>query len=113
MGKKNIVGPMRHQLKLQVEAQTADGGGGYALAWTTAATVWGSVKPVGGREHIQTDQLADVVSHRIIIRYCTDITFTGKYRILWGTRAFNVKRVVNIDERNKYFELFAEEGVAT
>lgn len=113
MAKKNIVGPMRHQLALQTESQVADGGGGYALTWTTAATVWGSVKPVGGREHTQTAQLADVVTHRIIIRYRSDITPTGKYRILWGTRAFNVKRVVNIDERNKYFELSAEEGVAT
>ena len=113
MGKKNVVGPMRHQIKIQTEAQTDDGGGGYVLGWTTTATVWANIKPISGREHLLTAQLADIITHRITIRARSDLTFTGKNRILFGTRAFNVKHVINVGERDRYLELQAEEGVAT
>lgn len=44
------------------------------------------------------------------IRYTNGIT--SKMRIKFGTRLFNIRAVVNIDEKNELLELTAEEFVS-
>ena len=47
-----------------------------------------------------------------VIRYRSDKNITAANRILWGTRVFQVRSVVNYNERNKYYVITAEENVA-
>lgn len=106
-------GKLRHRITIQSESETADGAGGYGLAWTDLATVWASVEPLSGRELRQADQVQDETTHQVTIRYRSDVVPIGKYRISFGTRRFNVTSVINPDERNVSLTLMCEEGVPT
>lgn len=108
------IGSMRHRLRIEAPSGTADGGGGQgADPWVAAipvATVWGRVEPVRGAERLQAMRLASPVTHRIVIRYRPHIEPT--MRIVFGTRVFNIRAVLNPGESNRRLELLCEEGVA-
>ena len=109
-----MIGKLRHRLTIQQSRRIGDGGGGSEGSWDDpikVATVWGSVKPLSGNERLRAMQLEARVSHRITIRYRTGITTA--MRVLFGTRLFNIRAVLNLDERNRWLDIMAEEGVAT
>lgn len=101
---------LRHRLTLQQEVRTADGAGGYTPSWSDVATVWAQVEPLKGAERLHAMQLQDTVSHRVTIRYRAGVT--AALRLLFGTRVFNIRAVINPGERNRWLELMCEEGVA-
>ena len=113
------IGKMQHQLALQSKASSADGGGGSSGAFSTFATTFGRIEAVGGGERFYGDQNEDRTTHKITIRHRRNLTIA--HRILYsftvdGTtynRLFNIKRIINVGERDKYLEILAEEGVAT
>lgn len=106
------IGNLRKQVAIQAEQQTADGAGGYALTWTTLATVWADVSPVTGGKPYVAGHLEGHISHKITMRWRSDLTVTTDMRILYGTRSFNIHAVMNEDEANQYLTLLVEEGGA-
>lgn len=108
-----MIGKLRHRVQLQSEVETADGGGGYANVWTTQATVSAGIKPLTGSEQLRGMRPEGKVSHRIRIRYRNDLSPTTRWRVLYGARAFNIRAVINEDERNRFWVLLCDEGVAT
>jgi len=106
-----MIGRLRHRLTLEQEMPSADGGGGYALAWTTVATLWAAIEPIAGREQLQAMQLASPVTHRVIIRHRPGVGAGMRARL--GSRLFNIRAVIDRDERRRYLDLLCEEGVAT
>ena len=107
------IGKLRHVIALQEVTNTVDAGGGQGRTWATTAIVWAEVKPASGREQLHAMQLQDSVTHRITIRYCSDVKPTSKWRILFDGRHFNIRSVLNVDERNKFLVIMADEGVGT
>lgn len=105
------LGALRHRLTIQAESPTADAGGGHGLAWSNVATVWGRVEPLSGGERLRAMQIESRVTHRITIRYRAGVTAAN--RIAFANRIFNIRAVVNVEERNRILELLCEEGVAT
>ncbi len=113
------VGKMQHRLQLQSKTATADGAGGTSGAFTTFATVFGRIEAQGGGERFFGDQIEPRTTHKITIRFRRDLKVT--HRILYSftvdgakyTRLFNINRILNIGERDKYLELICNEGVAT
>ena len=105
------VGKMRYRVKLQSPTNTTDAGGGISQVWALVANMWADIKPVTGTESFRQGQVQESTTHEVIIRYRSDI-YT-KYRILFGTRAFNIKHIKNVEERNRYLILTCVEGVAT
>lgn len=106
-------GTLRNRITFQEEAETADDGGGYALAWTnitTAPSVWASIEALSGREALRAMQLEHPVSHQIICRHRTDIT--AKMRIKYGTRMFNIRAVLLDENQKRFMTILAEEFVA-
>ncbi|HEU0118812.1 MAG TPA: phage head closure protein [Alphaproteobacteria bacterium] len=106
------IGELRKQVIIQQEAQTPDGAGGYSLSWTNVATVWAEITPASGREVYTAQHLEGHVTHHIYMRYRSDIAVTTDMRVLYGARSFNIRSVMNYDERNQRLELLVEEGVA-
>lgn len=104
-------GAYRQRLYVQQENPVADTGGGSSIGWTTINTVWASIEPITGWERLQANKLTGSISHRIRMRY--DNTITPSMRFLLGSRVFNIRAVMNVEERNKTLEIIAEEGVAT
>lgn len=107
------IGTMRKRLVIQDPQRTTDAIGGGSTTWSNVKTVWGEVKPASGREVYHGQQLEMRVTHKIKIRYRSDVSLSPKMRILLGSRVFNIRLIINEDERGDYWKILAEEGVAT
>ena len=106
-----MIGKLRNRVTIQQEGKTSDGQGGYSLGWTALDTVWCRITPIRGEERIQAGGLESSVTHRARIRYRSDVT--AGMRLLLGSTAYNIRAVLNPDERKQYLLMDVEEGVAT
>ncbi len=106
------IGELRKQVAIQQEQPTPDGAGGYALTWTTLATTWADISPISGTEVFTSGHLEGHVTHKVTMRWRSDITITSDMRLLYNNRIFNILTVMNNDERNRFAELLVEEGGA-
>lgn len=107
------IGQLRKQITVQYEAPTADSAGGYALGWTDLATVWGEITPVSGSKVYIDAHLEGHVTHHVTLRYRGDLAITTDMRLSYNGRVFNIRAVLNTEERNHWSELLVEEGSAT
>ncbi|MDA0780673.1 MAG: phage head closure protein [Rickettsiales bacterium] len=105
-----MIANMRERVKFQTESDVADGGGGFTATWINHVTVWGKVSPVKIDEEAQADQLQAEVLYKIKIRYRSDLS--EKMRIVWQGKNLNIRSITNPDERKRYNEIIAEQGVA-
>lgn len=103
-------GAMRERIVVQQVTDASDGGGGYVKTWSTLATLYAYVKPLSGREPYTQGQISPIVQYEFTIRYRTGITPAN--RITWNGKIFNIRSVVNADERDKYLTIRCDEGVA-
>ncbi len=106
------IGELRKQITIQAELPTADGAGGYALAWTDIATVWADIKPVSGNKVFVDHHLEAHVTHEITMRYRSDLAPTADMRVLYNNRLFNIRSIINTGESNQWWQLLVEEGGA-
>ena len=107
-------GQLRHTVVIQAEGPTTDAGGGQTDPWAspaTVATVRAKIEPLTGFERLRALQLEASVSHKITIRYRGGLT--AKHRLKFGARVMNIRSVIDIEERHKWLEILAEQGVAT
>jgi len=107
----NTIGQMRHQITLQGQGSTRDSGGGISAGWSTIASVYADIKPKSGKEVYAQGKLVGSVSHEITVRYRTDITNAS--RISFDSKLFNIRAIINVDERDRFLKLLCEQGVAT
>lgn len=108
-----MIGGLRHRITFQEENRSDDGAGGGDVAWaniTGVNTVWGKVEPVSAGEGMLSMQLQNTVTHKITIRYKPDVT--ENMRIVYDGRYFNIRGIRHIEERDRWTEIRAEEGVA-
>jgi SPP1 family predicted phage head-tail adaptor len=105
------IGKFRHFITLQGQGTTRDSGGGISSGFSTIASVYANVVPKSGKEIYKRGKLVGSVTHEITIRYRTDITNAS--RISFNNKLFNIRSIINIDERDRYLKLMCEEGVAT
>lgn len=104
------LGKMRHRVDVQSLERTSDGAGGSSTSWTTVLSAWASITPTGGREYIRGMQISSEVTHIIQMRYSDKVN--TNCRISHDGKLYNITRVLNIDEREKYIEIQASTGVA-
>lgn len=103
------IGKLRHQIAIQSKTRTTDAVGGYTEAWATitGGTVWVSIVPVAGFEQYRADQLQEIVTHRITMRYLSGVTTA--HRVLFGSIVYDIKSVINVQERGIEMVLLVEE----
>lgn len=94
---------MNKRVAIQVDTQTPDGQGGFTSSWATIATVWASINPVKGYEKFQAGQLQTPVTHDILIRYRSGIITAN--RLLFNSRIFEIKEIINQNEDNVFLKL--------
>ena len=102
-------GTLRHVIQVQAKTRTVDAVGGYTEVWATitSGTVWARIVPVGGLEQFRADQLQEIVTHKITIRYLSGVTVG--HRVLFGSQTFDVKNVIDLEERGVTLILLCEE----
>lgn len=109
-------GNLRHVLVLYNRRRIPDGGGGAGPEWDEAqdSEVRAQIIPVSGTEQLRAMHLEASVSHRIVTPFRIDISPDDKLTETRDgrEREFNIKSVVNVEERDRWLEIMAQEGVA-
>jgi SPP1 family predicted phage head-tail adaptor len=100
--KPPAIGRLRHRLTLESVSRTPDGGGGASESWSTVATVWAEVTPVGGGESVAADAVTGGVSHEIRFRYRPGVG--PSMRLRSGARVFVIAGAIDVDERRRWLK---------
>lgn len=93
-------GQFKTLLTLQENRPLFDDSGGYQEQWTEIATLWGRIEPQRTGSQSFALQAIPNVTHRIIIRYRSDIAVS--VRLVRGTRNFTVLGLHDPDESQHY-----------
>lgn len=107
--KTDIAARLRHTITIQETTQTRDSVGGVIDTWGTFATVRAEILPLSGREYLESQQVNAEEITRFTIRYLPNIT--TKMRILWGTRVYDIRSIMNVSQVDKIMELRVVEDV--
>jgi SPP1 family predicted phage head-tail adaptor len=98
---------MKRQVTIQNPVRVSDGQGGFTETFPDGATAYASIEPVKGYEKFQAMQMQAPVTHKIVMRYRTDVTTAS--RLKYGDRTFWVKEALNVDEESRFLAIRAEE----
>lgn len=112
------IGLLNQQVAIQSGTAALDDYGSPTTTWSTVATVWASVLPnrratdlerfleATGRERQRTQ-------YTVKLYFRTDVSELN--RLVWGTKALDIKRVIDPDGRRQWLEIEVQEieGVVT
>ena len=104
-------GKLRTPIVIQEYTEAPDGMGGVTKQWTDVLTVRSVWKHASMYERLQAMKLNAGVMHRVYIRYSS--VPTAKHRIFYKGKPYQIRGVVDIEERERWLELAVEEGVPT
>ncbi|HUW31463.1 MAG TPA: phage head closure protein [Planctomycetota bacterium] len=104
-------GKLNHRVAIQSSTSTQGATGEPTKAWATDATVWASVEPIAGREYFAAQQVAADVTHRVRMRYRSDVTITPLKRLLIGARIIEIVSALNIADGKAEWEILCRETV--
>ena len=104
---KYKTGDLRHRLALQSNTPDTSVMGQDVANYSTYATVWGSLRPMRGKELINAQQISAEVTSKAVIRYLSTVKSTD--RILFETRTFEVFDIIDFDEMHVFMELTLKE----
>ena len=97
------------RVTIQRQVTTQDSAGQVNNSWSVTATVWASIAPVTAREFFVASGERAEVTHRIGLVYGP--TVVPRDRIVYGSRIFDIRSVLNTDERNRELLLMCTEHV--
>jgi len=104
-------GQLRHRITIQqltAGSPQQNAAGEPAVSWSNYLAVYASVDPVTGKEPFLSQEHTAVISHKIKVRYRAGIT--EAMRVVYASRYFDIKAVINWGERNRELLLLCEEG---
>ena len=103
-------GRLRHEIVIERKASVPDGVGGVELVWVTLVNMRAAIEPVSGAERWQAQRIQAQITHSILFRWFDGLRASD--RINFKGRHFNITYIRNLEERNRYYQLSAVEGVA-
>lgn len=110
----HAVGDLRRRATIEQETRSADGGGGFAMTWTTLCTVAAKVWPVTAREQLNAEHLESRIDTLIVVRWSsTTATITPGMRARVDGIAYQIRGAIDPQSRREWIELTCQSGVAT
>jgi SPP1 family predicted phage head-tail adaptor len=106
----NSIGKMRYRVKVENATNTRDAGGGLSQSYSAVTFIYANIKPLNANSIYRQGIVQEKVTHEITLRYMKNISTNS--RITYGSRNFNIKGIINVDERDRFLKLLCEEGVA-
>ena len=111
---------LRRRIAIQQRGGTVDSWGQQSTTWSDVlASVPAELEPLSGRELVTAQAVNAEVTSRITVRYHASLansTAVAGMRAVYVnggvTRYYNILAARNIDERNRWIELLASEGLA-
>ena len=101
-------GKLRHQCWIK-EPTHANSAGTITTTWATATVCWGSLEPLQGREWIESGMENSEITAKFRMRYKSGIQ--PKMQLYYGSRTFEIKSVIDPEERHRELELMVRELV--
>jgi SPP1 family predicted phage head-tail adaptor len=103
-------GKLRHLVTVQEELEDQSSmTGAVTKYWATIATVYASVDPMLGRELQRAMAERAELTYAIRLRYMPGLT--PRNRILYDGRTFNIRSVVDVEERHRELVVTCTEGL--
>ena len=108
------LGRMRDLVSIQRQERTVTTDGGASLNWVELGKAYAYIKPRSGLENFVGMQIQDKITHDIRMRWRADLVPNNRLVLEEGetTRRFQIRAVINEEERDRFVRIFAEEGVA-
>lgn len=106
-------GRLDKRITIQSRSSSLDAYGQQVNTWSTVLECWANIRPMGGSERLQALAMESQLSHTVAIRYNPLVmppTTADAYRVLYGSRLFNIVAVRNLDEANHWLILDCTEG---
>lgn len=100
-------GDMTARLELEAPEETADGQGGAMVVFNAVASFWARIEPVGEVRGEQAGADVFTLTHRIWLRFRSDIR--AGMRLRKGARTFTVGSWRDPDETGRYLVCLCEE----
>jgi len=104
-----VAGRLRHQITIQEQTTTQDEYGQAIETWTAIATVRASIEPIRGKEYFSSNERNAEVTTKITIRHISGIY--PNMRIIYQNKAYDIKDVINYQERNHMMELMCTQEI--
>lgn len=101
------IGDLRQRITIETVTLTGDGGGGVDETWVEVAEVWAAVAPLSGAERVEADAISGRLTHEVWMRFRDDVAPDMRFRI--DSRIFDIRVVMNTEERQRFLRCFAEE----
>jgi len=101
------IGDLRQRLVLEQSSRVADGGGGASESWDELAQVWALLRPLSGQERVESDAISGRVTHEVWLRHRDGVEHEMRFRL--SNRLFDIRAVLDIDERHRFLKCLAEE----
>lgn len=95
-------GDLRHRITFQLQDLTQE-----EEVWNDVCTCWANIRPISGREYFQAETINSDLTHRIRLRYRSDIR--PEMRIKYKERIFYIQSVINDYEKNVSLQLMCRE----
>ena len=104
------IGSLNKRINLECETRVSDGMGGTINSWKEMASdVSAAIWPTSAKEQIQQSGAVMTISHRIRIRYRSDIR--ASWRLKHKGRYFDIVSLINPDMGNRILDILAKEAV--
>lgn len=102
-------GTLRQRVTLRANTETPDGMGGYTETPTDITGIPAEIEPLEGHEQMIAMQTGMKRPHRITMRYRAGMT--GAQTLIYGARTFDIKSVVDPEERHASLVILADEVI--
>jgi SPP1 family predicted phage head-tail adaptor len=100
-----LTGVLRDRVTITRATTTTDSLGGQATSWSTLATVWGCFRGLTGREAMQASAVQSSMTHRLTIRYRSDVTVKMRATLETAGPTCDITAVRDADGRKTWLEL--------
>ena len=108
-------GQLYHAIVIEQKTMSVDDNGDRTETWTTFHECYASISTGNGRELFAAKQTFADLSHNVVIRFKAGIKHEMRVKFAdpkaETTRYFNIRAVMNPDERNEMLELQASEVI--
>jgi len=103
------VGTLKERVRLESQVRTDDGMGGKTVTWKDQGTVWAAVWPSSGSEAVKSGQLSFEVTHRVRVRYRSDVKASWRVYHKRSGQYLTVRSVINPDMGDRMLDLLCKE----
>ena len=102
-----VIGSLRHRVSIERPLRTETDGGAAVISWTSLASVFARIEPVGGGEFDVADGQVGRVTHKVLMRYRSDVL--PQMRIVAGTRELEISAALDLDGRGRWLQCHCKE----